>query len=100
MVDGIPPCRLFELRSRIFKNVKFPMAGEREPTSPADDRFRADTVPLCLRLQVTPVHWQKSLVLFHETSVGDCWLRLALNWSRASLSVAVSLPNGNGNVDT
>jgi len=70
------------------------MEGEMVPTSPAEETFRADTLPSCLRLQVTPGHWQKSLVAFHETSAADCWLKLALNSNRASLSVAISLLKG------
>jgi hypothetical protein len=94
-VDGIWPCSVLKLRFRNFRNVKFPMEGGMVPTSPAEERFRADTLPLCLRLQVTPGHWHKSLVAFHEASeAADCWLKLALNFSRASRSLAVSLLKG------
>uniref|UniRef100_A0A0A8YYZ9 Uncharacterized protein n=1 Tax=Arundo donax TaxID=35708 RepID=A0A0A8YYZ9_ARUDO len=65
------PCRAFELRSRLVKNVRLPKEGVMVPTRPAEERFSVNTLCLCLRLQITPGHWQKSSVVFHKASIFD-----------------------------
>ena len=61
------------------------------PTRPSEERLSAVILWLCLVLQLTPCHLQKSLVVFHEAKAPCCLLiRLALNASNASLSVLLS----------
>lgn len=79
---GISPTREFEERSRTFslwrwfsggnlpekwfeeklsalRNVRFPREELIVPDRESLKRFSAVTRPGCLRLQLTPVHWQK-----------------------------------------
>jgi hypothetical protein len=61
-----------------------------------EDRFSADTLRLCLPLllQMTPIHWHKSVLVSHEASASaDCRLSPALNASSASWSVSFLLGN-------
>uniref|UniRef100_A0A0A8ZNM1 Uncharacterized protein n=1 Tax=Arundo donax TaxID=35708 RepID=A0A0A8ZNM1_ARUDO len=41
------------------------------PTSSVEDRLSVETLCLCLRLQMTPIHWQKSVLVSHEASASD-----------------------------
>ena len=47
-----------------MRKVRFAMEGERDPSKPPLERFKAMT--LWLGLQVTPLHLQKLMELFHE----------------------------------
>ena len=52
------------------------------PTRTSEERLSAVILWLCLVLQLTPCHLQKSLVVFHEAKAPCCLLiRLALNAS-------------------
>jgi len=75
------------LRSRIFKNVRFPIDGVIVPVRPSEVRLSTVTLCLCLRLQLTPGHEQKSVVAFHAARTPAWLLRLALNASKVSTSV-------------
>uniref|UniRef100_A0A0A9EM23 Uncharacterized protein n=1 Tax=Arundo donax TaxID=35708 RepID=A0A0A9EM23_ARUDO len=48
------------------------------------------TLCLCLKLQLTPCHLQKLVVVFHEARTSHWLLRLALNASKVSPSVLLS----------
>ena len=74
------------------------MEGEIVPARPSEESLSAMTLCLCLclTLQLTPCHWQKSVVVFHEPRA-PCWLlRLALNASKVSPSVLLSNVTADG----
>ena len=86
---GISPSKLLRLRSRVFKNVRFPMEGVIMPPRPWEVRLSAVTL-LCW-LQTTPGQWQNVVVVllvFHASRTPPRWLfMLALNANKASTSV-------------
>lgn len=78
---------LFSKLSRLRK-LKFPMEGDRLPTSWLEWRSSSMTLRFCLP-HVTPDHWQKCKDSFHELSfVGGCEI-WALKDSRESLSISL-----------
>jgi len=69
-LEGMSPLNPFELRLRVLKDDRFPMADERTPVSPWDRRLNATTRRCCLPRHLTPsqLQYPPVVLLFHEAS--------------------------------